>query len=157
MFLTSDQRFQVWRQNSVHDCTVLHCSEPIIITFPLSRYDIYNVDRDVKHQTFIIIWLLGICILHTIVAGYYGSTLVIRESVRLSVRPSVVRPSVHPFFVSGWITWVNISGFSPNLVCALILWRSGLGLLMGKFCQFLMELSARDTPIFSFPDYNLSK
>ena len=28
---------------------------------------------------------------------------------------------------------------------------------MGKFCQFLMELSARDTPIFSFPDDNLSK
>ena len=28
---------------------------------------------------------------------------------------------------------------------------------MGKFRQFLMELSARDTPIFSFPDYNLSK
>ena len=44
-----------------------------------------------------------------------------------------------------------------KLVCALILWRSGLGLLMGKFRQFLTELSARDTPIFSFPDYNLSK
>ena len=28
---------------------------------------------------------------------------------------------------------------------------------MGKFRQFLMELSARDTPIFSFPDDNLSK
>ena len=28
---------------------------------------------------------------------------------------------------------------------------------MGKFRQFLTELSARDTPIFSFPDYNLSK
>ena len=28
---------------------------------------------------------------------------------------------------------------------------------MGKFCQFLTELSARDTPIFSFPDDNLSK
>ena len=28
---------------------------------------------------------------------------------------------------------------------------------MGKFHQFLMELSARDTPIFSFPDDNLSK
>ena len=27
----------------------------------------------------------------------------------------------------------------------------------GIFCQFLTELSARDTPIFSFPDYNLSK
>ena len=28
---------------------------------------------------------------------------------------------------------------------------------MGKFRQVLMELSARDTPIFSFPDDNLSK
>ena len=28
---------------------------------------------------------------------------------------------------------------------------------MGKFRQFLMELSARDMPIFSFPDNNLSK
>ena len=27
---------------------------------------------------------------------------------------------------------------------------------MGKFRQFLTELSARDMPIFSFPDYNLS-
>ena len=39
----------------------------------------------------------------------------------------------------------------------LILWRSGLGLLMGKFPQILIELTARDTPIFSFPDDNLSK
>ena len=28
---------------------------------------------------------------------------------------------------------VNINPFSSNLVCALILWRSGLELLMGKF------------------------
>ena len=28
---------------------------------------------------------------------------------------------------------------------------------MGKFRQILTELSARDTPIFSFPDNNLSK
>ena len=28
---------------------------------------------------------------------------------------------------------------------------------MGKFCQIFMELSARDRPIFSFPDDNLSK
>ena len=28
---------------------------------------------------------------------------------------------------------------------------------MGKFCQILAELSARDMPIFSFPDDNLSK
>ena len=37
---------------------------------------------------------------------------------------------------------LNINGFSPKLVCALIFWRSGLVLLMGKFHQFLTELSA---------------
>ena len=47
------------------------------------------------------------------------------------------------------ITWVYVNGFSPNLVCALILWSSGLGLLMGKFRQI--------SPIFSFPDDNLRK
>ena len=31
---------------------------------------------------------------------------------------------------------------SPNLICALILWRSVLGLLVGKFRQILTELSA---------------
>ena len=30
-------------------------------------------------------------------------------------------------------------------------------LLMGKFRQIFTELSARDIPIFSFPDDNLSK
>ena len=55
------------------------------------------------------------------------------------------------------ITRVNINGFSPNLVCALILWRSGLGLLMGKFRQILTELCAQEKPVFSFPDDNVSK
>ena len=32
-----------------------------------------------------------------------------------------------------------------------------MSLLIGKFCQIFMELSARDSPIFSFPDDNLSK
>ena len=32
-----------------------------------------------------------------------------------------------------------------------------MGLLMGKFCQILTELSAQDTPIFSFSGDNLSK
>ena len=50
------------------------------------------------------------------------------------------------------ITCVNINGFSPNLVCGLILWRSGMRLLMGKFRQILTELSPQDTPIFSFWD-----
>ena len=55
------------------------------------------------------------------------------------------------------MTSVNINGFSPNLVCALIWWRPGLGLLMSKFSQFLTELSACDTSIFSFLDDNFSK
>ena len=52
--------------------------------------------------------------------------------------------------------WVTVNGFSLNSVCLLILWRSDLGLLMGKFHQFLTELSARDRSIFSFPDDNLN-
>ena len=35
--------------------------------------------------------------------------------------------------------------------------RSGMELLMGKFCQICTELSARHTPIFSFSDDNLNK
>ena len=50
-------------------------------------------------------------------------------------------------------------------VCALILWRFGLEWLIGKFCRWLMgkfrqfstEVSARDMPVVSFPDDNLSK
>ena len=52
------------------------------------------------------------------------------------------------------ITLVNINGFSPNLVCALILWRLSFGLLMCKFHRFLTALSACDTSIFSFLDDN---
>ena len=82
--------------------------------------------------------------------GYYGFTLDIRVSIRLSVS----RTSVFRFWM---ITCVNINGFSPNLVCALILWKADMELLMGKFHQIFTALSARDTPIFSYPDDNLSK
>ena len=75
-------------------------------------------------------------------------------SVCPSVRPSYVCPSGFRFRM---ITLVNINAFSPNLVCTLILWRSDLGLLMGKFRQNFTELSTRDTSIFSIPDDNLSK
>ena len=68
-----------------------------------------------------------------IVARYYGSML----DVLVSVHRSYICPSLFRFLM---ITWVNIEWFSPNLVCALILWRSGLGLLMGKFRQILTEL-----------------
>ena len=86
--------------------------------------------------------------------GYYAFMLDVSESVCLSVCPSVIRLSVFCFWM---ITRVKVNGFSPNLVCALILWRSCLESLMGKFSQFFFELSARDTPIFSFPGDNLSK
>ena len=71
----------------------------------------------------------------------------------MSVHPSVVHPSVGFLFPDDNLSkcqWIF-------KVCALILQRSGLGLLMGKFCQILTELSTRDTPIFWFPDDNLSK
>ena len=48
------------------------------------------------------------------------------------------------------------SEFPPNLVCALILWRSGLGLLMGKLLQFLTVICP-PRPYFRFWDDNLSK
>ena len=51
---------------------------------------------------------------------------------------------------------VNNKGFSSNLLYALTLRRSGLGLLMGKFRQIFTELSARETSIFLFMDDNLS-
>ena len=48
------------------------------------------------------------------------------------------------------ITWVNVKGFWPNLEHALILRRSGLGMFMGKFCQFLTALSACDTLLVGY-------
>ena len=42
---------------------------------------------------------------------------------------------------------VNINGFSPNLVYALILWRSALGLLMGKFRLYLTVICPQYTHI----------
>ena len=74
-----------------------------------------------------------------------------------SARPSVSRPSVRLYFRFRTITCVNINGFSQNLVCTLILQTSGTGMLMGSFCQFLTDLSSRDTSVFSFTDDNFSK
>ena len=62
-----------------------------------------------------------------------------------------------PYFHFWTITLVNVNGLSPNLACALILWRSALGLLIGKFLQLLTELSARNTSVFYFQDNNFSK
>ena len=57
-------------------------------------------------------------------------------------------PATCPYFHFRTSTLVNVSGFSPKLVCALILWTSALGLLMGKFHQVLTELSTWNTSVF---------
>ena len=74
----------------------------------------------------------------------------------VGVRLSICCMSIHPYFHFQTITWVNVDGFSPNLVCALLFWRSDLGLLISKFHQFLTELSACNTSIVSSLDCNLS-
>ena len=66
-------------------------------------------------------------------------------SVCLSIRQSYVRPFLFPDD-----NWVNISGFSRNLVCVLLLRRSGLGLLLGKFRQSFTELSVHDTTMAGY-------
>ena len=67
--------------------------------------------------------------------------------------PSVCPLCLRPYFLFRKISWVNVKGFSPNLVRALILWRSRLGLLIGKFSQFLTSCLS----VFLFPDDNSSK
>ena len=102
-----------------------------------------------KHQ-----WIftkLGMCI--DIVEIWFG----IANGQISSIFLRSYLPETRPYIRFRIITWVNNKGFSPNLVCALILCRSCLDLLMGKFRQFLTALSAWDTPIFSFLGYNLSK
>ena len=42
------------RRDSAHDYSALHWREPFIITLPSSRYDLNNVERDVKHQIILI-------------------------------------------------------------------------------------------------------
>ena len=37
------------RLNLAHDCMTLHCTEPFIITLPLSQYDLNNAEGDVKY------------------------------------------------------------------------------------------------------------
>ena len=42
-----------WRRNSAHDGTGRHCTESFIITLLSSRYELNNVERDLKHQIII--------------------------------------------------------------------------------------------------------
>ena len=96
---------------------------------------------------------LDVCI--DIVEIWFG--IVNEQILSIFARVKMYLPAIRLYFHFRLITLVNINKFSPNLVCTLILWRPGLGLLMGKFCQVLTELSACHTSIFSFHDDNFSK
>ena len=74
----------------------------------------------------------------------------------LSVRQSYVRPSVRPFFRFRVITSKHQWIFFKLGMCIdiMVIW---FGIANGQISLFFTELSARDTPIFSFPDDNLSK
>ena len=76
-------------------------------------------------------------------------------SVCLSVRPSVVRPSVRFSFPDDNLSkrqWIFTKlGMCPDIVD---IW---FGIANGQISSNFTELSARDMPIFSFPDDNLSK
>ena len=56
----------------------------------------------------------------------------------------------HLYFIFWRRTSININGFPPNLVCALILWTSALGLLIGKFPPFLQNYLPTTCPYFHF-------
>ena len=73
---------------------------------------------------------------------YYGFTLDIRLSVRPSFRFSF------PDDILSKPQWI----FTKLSMCIDIM---EFGIAKGKFRQIFTELSARDTPIFSFPDDNL--
>ena len=91
-------------------------------------------------------WLFTLlCVCIDIVEIWFG----IFNGQILSIFDRVVCP--RPIYIC-MITLVNINGFSPNLVCVLILWRSAFGLLMGKYHPFWTELSARNTSLFYFQD-----
>ena len=88
-------------------------------------------------------------------AGYYGFTLDVRVSVRPSVRPSVVRPSIYFSFPDDNFSkrqWI----FTKLGMCIDIV-EIWFGIANGQICQIFKELPAWDTPVFSFPDDNLSK
>ena len=76
----------------------------------------------------------------TIVVGIMVSCW---STVCLSVHLSVVCPSVYFLFADNNLS--KCQWIFTKLGCAVIFWKSGFGSLMGKFHQFLTELSAFNT------------
>ena len=61
--------------------------------------------------------------------------------------PVSVCPSVSAWFM---LSKIVFDGFYSNFAYTCISWVNGLGLLMSKFCQFLIELSDPKCPYFRF-------
>ena len=81
----------------------------------------------------------------------FSRWLTVCLSICPPISPSVLRLSIFLFLNYNlcecqWI-FTKLSMFK-------IMWRSDLGLLMGKFRQFLTELPACNTSDFTFPDDN---
>ena len=70
--------------------------------------------------------------------------------------PSIEHPSAFSFPDDNLSTY-QWTVTKLGTVFALIFWRSGLRLLVGKYRQFLTELSARHTSVFLFPGDKLSE
>ena len=66
---------------------------------------------------------------------YYGLILVLQLSV-CHMSSHLLYLIIYQCFHFQTITWVNINRFSPNLVYAMLLWRSGFWLLLDKFNNF---------------------
>ena len=77
----------------------------------------------------------------------------------LSILTVICSPIFCPYFGLWTITLVNINGFLPNLVCALILQRSSFGFQKGKLCYFLTRVICPphdNGRVLSFNVFNVS-
>ena len=79
-------------------CKAHHCTEPFIITLPSSRYDLNDVQRDVKHQTIIIQYThlkLNLKRLSSTTADLVLRCLLKRYSIFITVATNTRNPSGH--------------------------------------------------------------
>ena len=78
---------------------------------------------------------------------------------RLCVCLSVICLLIHLYFPFQMITSVNVNGFSPNLVCALIFMEIQYGIAHdnGQILTIFDRVSAGHMSVFLFPDNNLNK
>ena len=122
------------------------------ITSELSARDryIFSFPDDYFNKYQWIFTKLGVCI--DIVENCFGIA-----DRQISSNFDSYLPWTCPYFHFWIITLLNVNGFSPNLVCALMLWTSASGLLMVEFRLFLTDLSACNTSLFYFQGNNLSK